>query len=85
MQKRKLGYSDLYLTTIGFGAWAIGGGNWDWGWGSQEDVDSLATIHQVLEAGINWIDTAANEIECSWLPSVAWSGTIRTMARFSID
>jgi aryl-alcohol dehydrogenase-like predicted oxidoreductase len=59
MQKRKLGYSDLYLTTIGFGAWAIGGGNWDWGWGSQEDVDSLATIHQVLEAGINWIDTAA--------------------------
>jgi aryl-alcohol dehydrogenase-like predicted oxidoreductase len=59
MQIRKLGFSDLYLTTIGFGAWAIGGGNWDWGWGSQDDADSIATIQQALDLGINWIDTAA--------------------------
>lgn len=59
MEKRKLGFSDLHLTVIGFGAWAIGGGNWDWGWGPQNDSDSLSTIHQALDLGINWIDTAA--------------------------
>jgi aryl-alcohol dehydrogenase-like predicted oxidoreductase len=59
MQKRKLGFSDLNLTTIGFGAWAIGGGNWDWGWGPQDDSESLSTIHRALDLGINWIDTAA--------------------------
>jgi aryl-alcohol dehydrogenase-like predicted oxidoreductase len=59
MQKRKLGYTDLFLTTIGFGAWAIGGGNWDWGWGPQDDAESLSTIHRALDLGINWIDTAA--------------------------
>lgn len=58
MQKRKLGFSDLYLTTVGIGAWAIGGGNWDWGWGPQDDADSLATIQKALDLGINWIDTA---------------------------
>ena len=42
MQKRKFGFSDLYLTTIGFGAWAVGGGNWSWGWGPQDDSDSIA-------------------------------------------
>lgn len=59
MEKRKLGFSDLHLTTIGFGAWAIGGGNWDWGWGPQDDSESLSTIHQALDLGVNWIDTAA--------------------------
>lgn len=59
MQKRQLGFSDLKLTTIGFGAWAIGGGNWEWGWGPQQDQDSLATIQKALDLGINWIDTAA--------------------------
>lgn len=59
MQKRPLGFSDLQLTTIGFGAWAIGGGNWEWGWGPQQDQDSLATIQKALDLGINWIDTAA--------------------------
>ena len=47
------------LTAIGFGAWAIGGGGWQYGWGSQEDTDSIAAIRRALEAGVNWIDTAA--------------------------
>ncbi|MGA3049199.1 MAG: aldo/keto reductase [Terracidiphilus sp.] len=56
---RKLGNSDLYLTPIGFGAWAIGGGNWEFAWGSQDDQESIAAIHRALDLGINWIDTAA--------------------------
>jgi aryl-alcohol dehydrogenase-like predicted oxidoreductase len=59
MQKRKLGNSDLSITTIGFGAWAIGGGGWAFGWGSQDDVESVATIREAIDLGINWIDTAA--------------------------
>ncbi len=47
------------LTPIGFGAWAIGGGNWEFAWGPQDDGDSIAAIHRALEIGINWIDTAA--------------------------
>ena len=50
MQQRKLGYTDLYLTTIGFGAWAIGG-PWDFGWGPQDDDESIATIQAGLDAG----------------------------------
>ena len=49
----------LEITTIGFGAWAIGGGGWEFGWGPQEDDESMAAIHRGLELGINWIDTAA--------------------------
>lgn len=56
---RTLGNSDLQLTSIGFGAWAIGGGNWEYGWGAQDDDDSVAAIHKALDLGINWIDTAA--------------------------
>ena len=56
---RTLGNSDLAITPIGFGAWAIGGGDWQFGWGSQDDNDSIAAIHRALELGINWIDTAA--------------------------
>jgi len=59
LNKRKLGYSDLYLTTVGFGAWAVGGGNWDWGWGQQDDQESIQAIHKAIDLGINWIDTAA--------------------------
>lgn len=59
MQTRRLGNSDLHVTPIGFGAWAIGGGDWAFGWGSQEDADSVATIREALDLGINWIDTAA--------------------------
>ena len=56
---RQLGNSDLQLTTIGFGAWAIGGGDWQYAWGPQEDKESIEAIHRALDAGINWIDTAA--------------------------
>lgn len=55
----KLGNSDLNLTSIGFGAWAIGGGNWDFAWGAQDDAASIEAIHAALDEGINWIDTAA--------------------------
>lgn len=56
---RTLGNSDLQLTPIGFGAWAIGGGNWEFAWGPQDDNESIAAIHRALDLGVNWIDTAA--------------------------
>ena len=59
MKTRKLGNSDLKITSIGFGAWAIGGSGWEFGWGEQDDKQSVAAIHRALELGINWIDTAA--------------------------
>jgi aryl-alcohol dehydrogenase-like predicted oxidoreductase len=59
MNTRKLGNSDLHLTPLGFGAWAIGGGGWAFAWGAQDDTDSIAAIHEALACGINWIDTAA--------------------------
>src|SRR3984885_9144699 len=58
-ETRKLGNSDLDITRIGFGAWAIGGGDWAMAWGPQDDDDSIAAIHRALELGLNWIDTAA--------------------------
>jgi aryl-alcohol dehydrogenase-like predicted oxidoreductase len=59
MQTRQLGNSDLHITPIGYGAWAIGGSGWQFAWGSQDDNDSIAAIHRSLELGVNWIDTAA--------------------------
>lgn len=56
---KTLGNSDLQLTPIGFGAWAIGGGNWEFAWGPQEDSESIRAIQRALELGVNWIDTAA--------------------------
>lgn len=56
---RQLGTSDLHITRVGFGAWAIGGGGWSFGWGPQDDTDSRAAIRRALELGVNWIDTAA--------------------------
>lgn len=56
---RKLGNSDLEITPIGVGAWAIGGGGWQFSWGNQDDKDSVAAIRAAVDAGINWIDTAA--------------------------
>jgi aryl-alcohol dehydrogenase-like predicted oxidoreductase len=59
MNTKQLGNSDLFITPIGFGAWAIGGSGWEIAWGSQDDRDSIAALHEALDAGINWIDTAA--------------------------
>ena len=59
MQMRKLGNSDLQVTQVGYGAWAIGGSGWQFAWGSQDDNESIAAIHRALELGVNWIDTAA--------------------------
>ena len=59
MQKRKLGNSDMEITPIGLGTWAIGGGGWEFAWGPQDDSDSIAALREGLDAGINWIDTAA--------------------------
>ena len=58
MRTRKLGTTGAELTTVGLGTWAIGG-PWDWGWGEQDDRQSLATIQRALDLGVNWIDTAA--------------------------
>ena len=59
MQKKRLGNSDLDLTPIGIGAWAMGGGGWKFGWGPQDDAQSIVAIHAALDLGMNWIDTAA--------------------------
>ncbi|MEA2635670.1 MAG: hypothetical protein QOH92_2437 [Chloroflexota bacterium] len=56
---RPLGTSGLQITQVGFGAWAIGGGDWAYGWGSQDDTDSVAAIKHAIASGINWVDTAA--------------------------
>jgi len=58
MQTKVLGNSDMAITPVGFGAWAIGG-DWEFGWGAQDDAQSIAAIHRALELGINWVDTAA--------------------------
>jgi aryl-alcohol dehydrogenase-like predicted oxidoreductase len=80
MQTRKLGNSDLHITPVGYGAWAIGGSGWQFAWGSQDDNDSIAAIHRSLELGVNWIDTAAvyglghsEEVVARALKT--WSGT----------
>ncbi|HUI05924.1 MAG TPA: aldo/keto reductase [Verrucomicrobiae bacterium] len=58
MNRKRLGNSDMKITPVGFGAWAIGG-DWQFGWGDQDDRQSIAAIHRALELGVNWIDTAA--------------------------
>ena len=59
LKTTQLGQTGLEITRIGFGAWAIGGGGWEFGWGPQDDEESIGAIHRALEQGINWIDTAA--------------------------
>jgi aryl-alcohol dehydrogenase-like predicted oxidoreductase len=56
---RTLGNSDLQLSPIGFGAWAVGGADWQFAWGRQDDNDSIAAMQRALDLGVNWIDTAA--------------------------
>jgi aryl-alcohol dehydrogenase-like predicted oxidoreductase len=59
MQKKRLGNSDMELTPVGVGAWAMGGGGWAFAWGAQDDDESIEAIHEALDRGVNWIDTAA--------------------------
>src|SRR5665647_2687064 len=59
MQKKRLGNSDMDLTPIGVGAWAMGGAGWAFAWGPQDDGESISAIHAALDHGVNWIDTAA--------------------------
>src|SRR5215475_13291204 len=60
MVTTELGSTGMEITRVGFGAWALGGGGFEWSWGAQEDEDSIAAIHHALELGVNWIDTAAH-------------------------
>jgi aryl-alcohol dehydrogenase-like predicted oxidoreductase len=80
METRTLGNSDLNITRVGYGAWAVGGTGWQFAWGSQNDDDSIAAIHRSFELGVNWIDTAAvyglghsEEVVAHALKT--WSGT----------
>jgi aryl-alcohol dehydrogenase-like predicted oxidoreductase len=80
MQTKCLGNSDLTITPVGIGSWAMGGPGWDYAWGPQDDAASINAIHRALELGINWIDTAAiyglghaEEIVAQAL--AGWSGT----------
>jgi len=59
METKKLGNTDMTISRIGFGAWAIGGGDWAFAWGPQDDNESIAAIHRAIDKGMNWIDTAA--------------------------
>jgi aryl-alcohol dehydrogenase-like predicted oxidoreductase len=59
MQRRRLGNSDMDITPIGFGSWAIGGAGWEFAWGPQDDKAAIESIHRALDLGVNWIDTAA--------------------------
>ena len=59
MQTKPLGNSDLHITALGIGAWAMGGAGWAFAWSAQDDNDSIKAIHAALDAGMNWIDTAA--------------------------
>jgi aryl-alcohol dehydrogenase-like predicted oxidoreductase len=58
MKTKKLGWTDLEITRIGMGTYALGGGDWQYGWGAQDDADSIAAIKRAIELGINWIDVA---------------------------
>ena len=58
MKTRRFGVTDLYLSEIGFGAWAAGGGGYRFGWGPQDDDEAVAAMRRALELGVNWIDTA---------------------------
>jgi aryl-alcohol dehydrogenase-like predicted oxidoreductase len=59
LNRRRLGATELEITTVGFGAWAIGGGGWAYGWGPQDDASSIAAILHAVDHGVNWLDTAA--------------------------
>ncbi len=56
---RKLGRDGPQITTLGMGTWALGGGGWAFGWGPQDDAQSVAAVRHAVERGVNWVDTAA--------------------------
>lgn len=58
LRKRRLGHTDMDLTAVGFGAWALGGGGWAYAWGSQDDAESVRAIRHAVDSGVNWIDTS---------------------------
>ena len=59
MESRRSGtLGTLKLSPLGIGCWAMGGDAWSYGWGVQNDADSIAAIHRAVERGINWLDTA---------------------------
>lgn len=60
LRPTQLGSTGIEITRVGFGAWALGGGGFEWSWGSQDDDESIAAIHRALGLGVNWIDTAAH-------------------------
>jgi aryl-alcohol dehydrogenase-like predicted oxidoreductase len=59
LQRRPFGKTDMHITSVGYGSWALGGGGWVYSWGPQDDRESIAAIHHAIDLGINWIDTAA--------------------------
>jgi aryl-alcohol dehydrogenase-like predicted oxidoreductase len=59
LNTRQFGATDMQITSVGLGTWAIGGGDWKYAWGPQDDSDSIAAIHKAIDLGINWVDTAA--------------------------
>ena len=74
---RPLGSSGVQITTTGFGAWAIGGAGWTYGWGPQDDDASIAAMRHAVERGINWIDTAAvYGLVTSVAPRDGWLATL---------
>ena len=80
MKLRRLGNADLTISPVGFGAWAIGGGGWEFSWGPQDDRESVRAIHRALEIGVNWIDTApaygcGHSEEVIRRALAEWSGT----------
>lgn len=88
----KLGYTDIHLSAMGLGAWAIGGGGYKYGWGPQDDKDSISTIHRAVELGINWIDTApvygeghSEEVIAEALKGVKGKVYIATKCGISVD
>ena len=58
MRTKQLGYTDLHLTVIGLGSFALGGSGWSFSWGPQDDRDSVNAIARAVDLGVNWIDTA---------------------------
>jgi aryl-alcohol dehydrogenase-like predicted oxidoreductase len=59
LNRRRLGVTDVEISTVGLGSWAIGGGGWAYGWGPQDDASSIAAIRHAVDHGVNWVDTAA--------------------------